>query len=267
MPIKLGINGAAGRMGKAVVAAAGVCDDIAITAAIELSTCSVLGEDVGVVAGEGALGVAITDDLTEAIGTVDVLIDFTTAATLVDTLACCRTASKTPIVIGTTGLGDTEHAAIAEAANDLAIVLAPNMSVGVNLCLELIERAARVLGEAADIEIIEAHHKHKQDAPSGTALQMGRVVADALGRDLSTCAVYDRHGITGEREPHAIGFSTIRAGDIVGEHMVLFAAAGERVEVRHVATSRETFASGAIRAARWVAKQPTGLFAMRDVLG
>jgi 4-hydroxy-tetrahydrodipicolinate reductase len=171
------------------------------------------------------------------------------------------------MVIGTTGFSDEEKAQISNAAKDISIVFAPNMSVGVNLCLKLLDTAARVLGDDVDIEIIEAHHRHKVDAPSGTALRMGEVVADALGRDLKECAVYGREGITGARERNTIGFETIRAGDIVGEHTVMFAAEGERVEITHKASSRMTFASGAVRAAGWVFEQPNGLYDMPDVLG
>ena len=171
------------------------------------------------------------------------------------------------MVIGTTGFDEKGKRQIAEAAEEIAIVFAPNMSVGVNLCFKLLDVAARVLGDNVDIEIIEAHHRHKVDAPSGTALRMGEVVADALGRDLASCAVYGREGVSGERDPKTIGFETIRAGDIVGEHTVMFAGMGERVEVTHRATSRMTFANGAVRAAQWLASQDKGLFDMQDVLG
>jgi len=171
------------------------------------------------------------------------------------------------MVIGTTGFDKIQKAQIVEAAQDIGIVFAPNMSVGVNLCLKLLETAAKVLGDEVDIEIIEAHHRHKVDAPSGTALRMGEVVADALGRDLKDCAVYGREGVTGERDRKTIGFETLRAGDIVGDHTVLFAGDGERVEITHKASSRMTFASGAVRAAQWLAGRKAGLYDMGDVLG
>ena len=181
-------------------------------------------------------------------------------------LARCRQAGKR-MVIGTTGFSDIQRQEIEATAAEIAIVLAPNMSVGVNLCLKLLDMAARVLGEEVDIEIIEAHHRHKVDAPSGTALRMGEVVAEALNRNLAECAVYGRHGITGERDRCTIGFETIRAGDIVGEHTVMFAGTGERVEITHKASSRMTFAKGALRAAEWLMGQERGLFDMQDVLG
>jgi len=196
----------------------------------------------------------------------DVLIDFSTPAATMRHVALCQQHRK-KIVIGTTGLSAQEKVQIAASAGDIAVVLAPNMSVGVNLCFKLLDLAARVLGDEVDIEVIEAHHRHKVDAPSGTALRMGEVVAEALGRDLQQCAVYGREGHTGVRDRRTIGFETIRAGDIVGDHTVLFAAAGERVEITHKASSRMTFASGAVRAAHWLADRPTGLFDMQDVLG
>jgi len=210
--------------------------------------------------------VTLGDDLAAVIDDFDVLIDFTAPAVTLDNLALCRRHGKS-IVIGTTGFSDEQKQQIQDAAQDIGVVFAPNMSVGVNLCLKLLDVAARALGESVDIEIIEAHHRHKVDAPSGTALRMGEVVADALGRNLKECAVYGREGNTGARERSTIGFETIRAGDIVGEHTVMFAAEGERVEITHKASSRMTFASGAIRAAGWVAGQPNGLYDMPDVLG
>ncbi|MEE4378225.1 MAG: 4-hydroxy-tetrahydrodipicolinate reductase, partial [Candidatus Competibacteraceae bacterium] len=178
----------------------------------------------------------------------------------------CRAAGKR-MVIGTTGFTAAQKELLAEAAKDIAIVFAPNMSVGVNLCFKLLELAAQVLGDGVDIEIVEAHHRHKVDAPSGTALRMGEVVAQALGRDLSQCAVYGREGTIGERSRDTIGFATLRAGDIVGEHTAMFADVGERVEITHRASSRMTFANGAVRAARWVMERERGLFDMQDVLG
>jgi len=195
-----------------------------------------------------------------------VLIDFTRPDASMDFIEICRQAGK-KIVIGTTGYSDAQKALITQAAKDVAIVMAPNMSVGVNLSLKLLEMTAKVMGDNTDIEVIEAHHRHKIDAPSGTALRMGEVIANTLGRDLKDCAVYGREGITGERDRKTIGFSTIRAGDIVGEHTVMFADDGERVEITHKASSRMTFANGAVRAAVWLQDKQTGLFDMQDVLG
>jgi 4-hydroxy-tetrahydrodipicolinate reductase len=196
----------------------------------------------------------------------DVLIDFTRPEPTLANLEICRQAGRRA-VIGTTGFSEQEKAQIKAAAQDIGVVFAPNMSVGVNLCLKLLDVAARVLGDEVDIEVIEAHHRHKVDAPSGTALRMGEVVAEALGRDLKDCAVYGREGHTGERDRKTIGFETIRAGDIVGDHTVLFAGTGERIEITHKASSRMTFANGAVRAASWLTGQKTGLYDMRDVLG
>jgi 4-hydroxy-tetrahydrodipicolinate reductase len=196
----------------------------------------------------------------------DVLIDFTRPDASMPVIELCRQAGK-KIVIGTTGYSDAQKAVIAEAAKDVAIVLAPNMSVGVNLALKLLEMTAKVMGDYTDIEVIEAHHRHKVDAPSGTALRMGEVIANSLGRNLKDCAIYGREGNTGERDRKTIGFSTIRAGDIVGEHTVMFADEGERVEITHKATSRMTFANGAVRAAVWLKDKPIGLYDMQDVLG
>ena len=217
-------------------------------------------------AGIGTLGIKVVADLGSVLDQFDVLIDFTRPDASMAFIETCRQAGK-QIIIGTTGYSAAQRAVIAEAAKDVAIVLAPNMSVGVNLALKLLEMAAKVMGDYTDIEIIEAHHRHKVDAPSGTALRMGEVIADALGQDLKDCAIYGREGITGERDRKTIGFSTIRAGDIVGEHTVMFADEGERVEITHKATSRMTFANGAIRAAVWLQDKPNGLYDMQDVLG
>ena len=263
---RIAIAGAAGRMGRALVQACQAADGLEVTAALEYPGHDLQGSDAGLVAGIGELGVKIGDDLAAVTGDFDVLIDFTLPQATLASLAVCRTAGKR-MVIGTTGFDADGKAAIADAARDIGIVFAPNMSVGVNLCLKLLDLAARVLGDSVDIEIIEAHHRHKVDAPSGTALRMGEVVADALGRDLAECAVYGRQGHTGLRERKTIGFETIRAGDIVGEHTVMFAAEGERVEITHKASSRLTFANGAARAAAWVAGRDAGLYDMQDVLG
>jgi len=266
MAIKIGVCGAAGRMGKTILEVCNEIDNIKVAAAIEYKGSSMIGIDAGEQAGIGKIGVAITDDIAKVADQFDVLIDFTIASSITENLEKCHAAGKR-MVIGTTGLDDEQKELINKVAEDIAIVFAPNMSIGVNLCLKLLEMAAQVIGEESDIEIIEAHHRHKKDAPSGTALRMGEVIADTLGRNLKECAVYGREGVTGERDKNTIGFETIRAGDIVGEHTVMFASAGERVEITHKATSRETFASGAVRAAQWLADKDKGLFDMQDVLG
>ncbi len=264
--INIGIAGASGRMGRALIEAVQAAEGMRGTAAIARPESPVLGTDAGAVAGIGEIGVAIGDDLAAVTDRIDVLIDFTLPEPTLDHLAVCRRAG-TRMVIGTTGFDATGKQAIRDAADDIAIVFAPNMSVGVNLCFKLLDLAARVLGDEADIEIIEAHHRHKVDAPSGTALRMGEVVAEALGRNLDEVAVYGRQGHTGERDRRTIGFETIRAGDIVGEHTVMFADIGERVEITHKASSRMTFAKGAVRAAGWLMDHERGLFDMQDVLG
>ncbi|MCH8261708.1 MAG: 4-hydroxy-tetrahydrodipicolinate reductase [Proteobacteria bacterium] len=264
--MKIGVCGAAGRMGKTILEVCNEIDNIKVAAAIEYKGSSMIGIDAGEQAGIGKIGVAITDDIAKVADQFDVLIDFTIASSITENLEKCHAAGKR-MVIGTTGLDDEQKELINKVAEDIAIVFAPNMSIGVNLCLKLLEMAAQVIGEESDIEIIELHHRHKKDAPSGTALRMGEVIADTLGRNLKECAVYGREGVTGERDKNTIGFETIRAGDIVGEHTVMFASAGERVEITHKATSRKTFASGAVRAAQWLADKDKGLFDMQDVLG
>jgi 4-hydroxy-tetrahydrodipicolinate reductase len=253
-------------MGKNLIDACSSSDELTLTVAIERTGSTLLGADAGELAGVGKLGVAVTDDLIAVADQFDVLVDFTRPEATIANLAVCHKESKR-IVIGTTGFTDEQKAEIGAAAQDIAVVFAPNMSVGVNLCFKLLDLAARVLGDEVDIEIIEAHHRHKVDAPSGTALGMGEVVANALGRDLKQCAVYGREGQTGERDRGTIGFETIRAGDIVGEHTVMFADIGERVEITHKASSRMTFANGAMRAAGWLGSKDAGLYDMQDVLG
>ena len=266
MTTRIAIAGAAGRMGRTLVEAVTRAEGMCLGAATEYPGSSLIGSDAGELAGVGRLDVPVRDDLAKCLADFDVLIDFTTTGSTMSHLELCRAHGR-KIVIGTTGLDDGQKRAIAEAAGDIAVVFAPNMSVGVNLCLKLLDLAARVLGDEVDVEIIEAHHRHKVDAPSGTALRMGEVVAEALGRDLKTCAVYGREGQTGERDRQTIGFETIRAGDIVGEHTVMFAGLGERVEITHKASSRMTFARGAVRAAAWLDGHDRGLFDMQDVLG
>lgn len=264
--IHVAITGAAGRMGRHLI---GVCHQIEgmrCTVALEHPDNPLIGADVGELAGIGRLNLPITADLAPLTDRFHVLIDFTRPAATLTHLDICQAAGKA-MVIGTTGFSAEQKAEISRAAQHIPIVFAPNMSVGVNLCFKLLDMAARALGDGVDIEIIEAHHRHKVDAPSGTALAMGQVVANALGRDLKDCAVYGRQGVTGERDRATIGFSTIRAGDIVGEHTVLFADLGERIEITHRASSRMTFAKGALCAAAWLAGRGPGLFDMQDVLG
>ncbi len=263
---RIAVTGAAGRMGRALIEACQQIEGLSLGAAIERPGSSLVGADAGELAGIGRNGVQVVENLGSVLDTFDVLVDFTRPEVTLNNLALCRKAGKA-MVIGTTGFDDAGRQAIRDAAQDIAIVFAPNMSVGVNLSLKLLDLAARVLGDEVDIEIIEAHHRHKVDAPSGTALRMGEVVAAALGRDLKTCAVYGREGNTGERDRKTIGFETIRAGDIVGEHTVMFAGIGERIEITHKASSRMTFAKGAMRAAAWLAASDRGLFDMQDVLG
>ncbi len=263
---RIAITGAAGRMGRTLIEACSQTAGVELTGALERVDSSLIGVDAGELAGLGKLGVKVSSSLSEMINEFDVLIDFTVPSATLENIATCRDTNK-QIVIGTTGFSDQEKNIISEAADQIGIIFAPNMSVGVNLCFKLLETAAKVLGDDVDIEVIEAHHRHKIDAPSGTALRMGEVVADALGRDLAECAVYGREGVTGERDRKTIGFETIRAGDIVGDHTVMFAAEGERVEITHKASSRMTFAKGAVRAAGWIAKRQMGLYDMQDVLG
>jgi len=263
---RIAIVGAAGRMGRTLVQAVHETPGMALAVAVEYPGSSLLGADAGELAGVGRLGIPVEGDLAAAIDRFDTLIDFSTPAATLAHLALCRAHGRRA-VIGTTGLDASGRAAVADAGSGIGIVFAPNMSVGVNLCFRLLELAARVMGEDADIEIVEAHHRHKVDAPSGTALRMGEVIASALGRNLDEVAVYGREGRTGERDRRTIGFETIRAGDVVGEHTVWFATVGERVEITHKASSRMTFAKGAVRAAQWLGGQPAGLYDMQDVLG
>jgi 4-hydroxy-tetrahydrodipicolinate reductase len=264
--IRIAVSGAAGRMGRSLVEACRDTQGVALTAALERPGSPSVGKDAGELAGIGAVGVAVADDLAALSGSFDVLIDFTRPEVTLSNLQVCRAAGRR-MVIGTTGFTPAERRVLEQAGERIALVAAPNMSVGVNLCFTLLETAARVLGDEVDVEIIEAHHRHKVDAPSGTALRMGEVVARALGRDLKDCAVYGREGHTGERDRKTIGFATVRAGDIVGDHTVLFAGPGERIEITHKASSRMTFAKGALRAAAWIMGRDRGLYDMQDVLG
>jgi 4-hydroxy-tetrahydrodipicolinate reductase len=265
MAIRIAINGAAGRMGRCLIQAVEQTDGLTLSAAIDRADSSLLGVDAGELAGIGKLGIAISADVAAATADSDVIIDFSLPEVTMALLPHCI-SNQCHLVIGTTGFSSQQKTEIEKAAQQVSMLLAANMSVGVNLTFKLLDIASRVLGNEVDIEIIEAHHRHKVDAPSGTALRMGEVIADALDRDLKTCAVYGREGRTGERDRNTIGFATVRAGDIVGDHTVMFAAEGERVEITHKASSRMTFALGAMRASSWLMAHQFGLYDMQDVL-
>ncbi|MEJ2107202.1 MAG: 4-hydroxy-tetrahydrodipicolinate reductase [Acidiferrobacteraceae bacterium] len=262
--VDIAVTGAAGRMGRTLVEACTLSEGLRLTLAMERPGSPAVGQDAGEASGLGRLDVPIRSGWDSS--DFDVLVDFTRPDVTLDNLNQCHKMGKA-IVIGTTGFDDAGRQKIADTAREIPVVFAPNMSAGVNVCLRLLDLAARALGDDVDIEIVEAHHRHKVDAPSGTALRMGEVVAGALGRDLQQCAIYGREGITGERDRQTIGFSTIRGGDIVGDHTVIFAGDGERVEITHKASSRMTFATGAMRAARWLFGREAGLYDMQDVLG
>ncbi len=262
---RIAIAGASGRMGRMLIEAVQNADDAALAGALDIAGSPALGADAAAFLGQTS-GVLITSDLREGLKNAKYLIDFTRPEGTMAHLRVCRELGVN-LIIGTTGFTEEQKAEIKDAARDIAIVMAPNMSVGVNVVLKLLAQAAKALKEGYDIEIIEAHHRHKVDAPSGTALKMGEVVADAIGRDLKACAVYGREGVTGERDPSTIGFATVRGGDIVGDHTVLFAGTGERIEITHKSSSRATYAQGSLRAVRFLAHQPHGLFGMDDVLG
>lgn len=263
---RIAVTGAAGRMGKALIEAVTINPEATLTAAIERPESTLIGADAGELAGIGHLDVKVAGDLADVVDDFDVLIDFTAPVATVANAGVCAAHGK-QMVIGTTGFTDEQKAQLLAVENDTALCMASNFSTGVNLCFKLLDLAAKVLGDDVDIEVYEAHHRHKVDAPSGTALSMGEVVAGALGRDLKEVAVYGREGQTGARDRQTIGFATVRAGDIVGDHTVTFAAEGERVEITHKASSRMSFARGAVRAASWIATKENGLFDMQDVLG
>ncbi|QPR56358.1 4-hydroxy-tetrahydrodipicolinate reductase [Aeromonas allosaccharophila] len=264
-PIRVAVMGCNGRMGKVLLEAITHADGVVVGAALERPGSAVIGLDAGDLNGLGHLGVAISDSLDKVRDEFDLIIDFTRPEVTLGNLTFALAHHK-QMVIGTTGFDEAGKAALKEAGKQIGIVFASNYSVGVNLVFKLLEQATKVMGDYTDIEIIEGHHRHKVDAPSGTALSMGEVVAKTLGRDLKECAVYGREGITGERDRNTIGFATIRAGDLVGEHTVMFADIGERVEISHKASSRLTFANGAVRAGKWLGQQGAGLYDMQDVL-
>lgn len=263
--LKVVIAGCTGRMGHALIEGVIADPELVLHAALDRVDSPLAGRDAGEPLGK-ATGVRVSHDIASALQGADVLIDFTRPEASLQYLAACRQAGVN-LVIGTTGFSAEQKADIEAASRDIAIVFAPNMSVGVALLINLVQAAARVLAEGYDVEIIEAHHRHKVDAPSGTALRLGEAAASALGRDLAECAVYGREGVTGERDASTIGFATVRGGDVVGDHTVLFAGTGERVELTHKASSRATFALGALRAAKYLAGKASGLYDMQDVLG
>ncbi len=264
--LKVAISGAAGRMGRMLVAAVAAAEDLRLGATLEAPGSPFIGTDAGELAAIGAAGVAIGGDIATVVDAFDVLVDFSVPQATLDKLDACADAGKA-LVVGTTGFDAAGLSAIRRAARTVPIVMAPNMSVGVNVAFKLIEYAAKTLGDDVDVEVFEAHHRHKIDAPSGTAVRMGEILAHVLGRDLATDAIYGREGITGERPRRAIGFHSMRGGDIVGEHTVAFAGTGERIEITHRAATRENFAAGAVRAVRFVADREPGLYGMDDVLG
>jgi 4-hydroxy-tetrahydrodipicolinate reductase len=262
--LRLAVAGASGRMGHMLIEAVNAADDCALTGAIDIAGSSAINIDALNYLGQKS-GVLVTDDLSLGLSKSQVLMDFTRPEGTLAHLQVCRKLGV-KAVIGTTGFTDAQKAEIAEIAKDIAIVMSPNMSVGVNVTFKLLEMAAKALNTGYDIEVIEAHHRHKIDAPSGTALKMGEVIAGALGRDLKDCGVFERYGVTGPRDPSSIGFATIRGGDIVGDHTVMFAGTGERIEISHKASSREYYAKGSLMAARFLVDKPNGLFDMFDVL-
>ncbi|GLS83660.1 4-hydroxy-tetrahydrodipicolinate reductase [Paraferrimonas haliotis] len=264
--LRIAVAGANGRMGKILVEAAAVDDSVNLTVATVRPGSSLIGVDAGELAGVGNIGVQLSDDLSSNIDDFDVLIDFTSPEACLSHISLCEKHRKS-VVVGTTGLSEQELANVGLSAQHIAIVFAPNMSVGVNLMWKLLEVATEVMGEYADIEIQETHHRHKKDAPSGTALKMGEVIANKLNRDLKDVAVYGREGLTGERDSKTIGFATTRAGDVIGDHTALFADLGERLEITHKSSSRMTYGKGAMRAVKWVVEQPSGLYDMQQVLG
>ena len=263
-PLAIAVAGASGRMGHMLIEAIQAADDCRLAGALDIAGSPALGQDAAAWLGQSS-GVVVGSDLRAGLQPAQYLIDFTRPEGTLAHLRVCRELGV-KAVIGTTGFSDAQKAEIAEIAREIAIVMAPNMSVGVNVTLKLLQMAAQALATGYDIEIIEAHHRHKVDAPSGTALKMGEVIAEAIGRDLKDCAVYERYGLTGERDPSSIGFATVRGGDIVGDHTVLFAGTGERIEVTHKSSSRATYAQGSLRAVRFLAGQKQGLFDMFDVL-
>lgn len=263
--VKVVIAGCSGRMGQALLSSVFADEALTLHGAIDSHSSPLLGQDAGVLLGQQS-GVLVTEDVAKAIKGADVLIDFTRPEATMQYLLACE-AANVKLVIGTTGFSEAEKQSISATSEKLGVVFAPNMSVGVTLLINLVEQAAQVLKDDFDIEVVEMHHRHKVDAPSGTALRLGEAAAQGTGQNLQDCAVYSREGDTGEREAGKIGFATLRGGDVVGDHTVVYAGTGERVELTHKASSRATFALGALRAAKFLMAKPAGLFDMRDVLG
>lgn len=264
--LNIAITGAAGRMGRTLVQMVHAADDLKLAGATDRPDSDLLGKDIGTLCGLGDVGVPLQESLDQVPGDVDVVIDFTTPDATMSHLATCAQRGF-GIVIGTTGLNDDQKAQITSAAQQVPVVFAPNMSVGVNVLTNLVEQTARILGDDYDVEIVEMHHRHKVDAPSGTAFALGEAAAKGLDRNLKDCAIYGREGAEGPRNTNTIGFATLRGGDVVGEHTVIYAGDGERIEITHKASSRNTFARGAVRAARWLEGKSKGQFSMTDVLG
>lgn len=261
--IKLAIAGAAGRMGRAIISQLDQSSGLKVVAALEHERSHILGQDAGIVAGGDSIGVPISSDISDL--AFDVMVDFSNPEAISEHLALCKT-SNAAILIGTTGLNETQNQQIADAANHIAVLFAANTSVGINLCVSLVEMASKVIGDVTDIEIVESHHRDKVDAPSGTALLLGEAAASALATDLNHCGVYSRDRQSEARKTGSIGFSSIRGGDIPGEHTVMFIGDGERLEITHRVTNRKIFAQGAIRATHWLSRQEKGLFNMQDAL-
>jgi 4-hydroxy-tetrahydrodipicolinate reductase len=264
--VRIAVCGAAGRMGQRIVVAVREAEGVELSGGLERPGHPLVGQDAGIIAGCGELGVKISDDINAVVEGCDVLIDFTSPKVSLKNLEVCALKKKA-IVIGSTGFTPDERALAAELARDIPCVLAPNMSVGVNVCFKILKDIAKTLGDDFDVEIVESHHKLKKDSPSGTAVRMGEVVAEALGRDYNKVANYHREGICGERTKEEIGMQTIRGGDIVGEHTVYFIGMGERIELTHRAHTRDMFSRGSVRAARWIAGKAPGIYDMQDVLG
>jgi len=263
--IKVAVTGAAGRMGGRIITLVTEAEGLAVAGAVEMAGHARLGEDAGYVAGCGTLGIAITDSLDEALADADVLIDFTfPEVTLANAVVCARLGKQ--MVVGSTGFTPEQREKLTRFAKDIPVVFAPNMSVGVNVCFKILKDIAKTLGDGFDVEIVELHHNKKKDSPSGTAVRMGEIVADALGRNYNQVANYHREGMCGERTREEIGMQTVRGGDIVGEHTIYFIGMGERIELTHRAMSRDMFARGAVRAAGWLAGKSAGLYDMQDVL-
>lgn len=265
-PIRIAVLGATGRMGRAIIQAAAQNSQVKLAAALDRAGNPLLGQDASALAGLPASGVLVTDSLDAVINDFDVLIDFSRPEGTLAVLPACLKHGKA-LVIGTTGFAPEQKEEVIAASRKIPVCMSANYSIGVNVTLRLLELAAKTLGDDYDVEIVEAHHKHKIDAPSGTALRMGEAVATGLNRDLKDCAVYERYGNTGARDGKTIGFATIRGGDVVGDHTVMFLGDGERVEISHKATSRMNFSNGAVRAAAWLKTRGPGLYEMRDVLG